>query len=479
MVSGWLRSPKLRRGVAVASLVLATGGLVLHRGSSSAAPLAGVSVTLSGGKNAASFSGPRAKGRLALSHGKVLAGETTRVYAELDLAALAGSDDVERAPLSMAVVLDTSGSMSGDKIADAKRSVVQLIREMRDDDELTIIEYSDHSRVVEPLQRVGAARSRLISAVQGLSAGGGTNIPSGLRAALGELGAASQGRVRRVVLASDGLDSSRAQAQALARRSFGDGTTISSLGIGLDFDESYMSSLAVAGHGNFAFVDDKSSLGTFLSRELREASTTTLEAASVRLHLPTGVRFVAAHGADARVGEGTVDLTLGSLFAGDQRRVVVELDVDLEAGDARGLRAEAEWSLARCGNGECQARVSVPALSISGTGSADEVASARDNAVVASAVSVTASQRQIEAAEAWSKGDTTTARRIADGNVTALKAALAAAPPEERGGLADQIKSYEAASGEIAAAPAASPRARAAAKSMMQKDVANSARKAF
>lgn len=477
MISIRSLSPRARRGVAFAALILATGGLVLHRGSSSAAPLGGVSAVLSGGKTAATFAGPGIKGRLALSHGKVLAGETTRVYAEVDVAATASGREVERAPLSMVVVLDTSGSMSGDKIADAKRSVRRLVEDMRDDDELAIIEYSDSARVVEPLARVGEARGRMLSAVSRLSAGGGTNIPSGLASAIAELEGAGKERVRRVVLVSDGLDASRAQAEALARRSFAEGTTISSLGVGSDFDESYMSSLAVSGHGNFAFVSDGASLGTFLSRELREASTTTVEGASVSLRLPSGVHFVRAHGADARVRDGRVELRLGSLFAGDERRVIVELETELEAGEQKQLSADVSWSLARCERSGCEPSVQTPGLAIVATKDPSAVESARDGAILASATSVIASQAQIEAAEAWSKGDSATARRIAAQNIASLRGAMAGAPAPQAAALEDQAKSYESSSAALAAAPAASPKARAEAKKMMEKDVANSARK--
>ena len=64
----------------------------------------------------------------------------------------------QRAPLSIAVVLDTSGSMGGEKIEQAKQAVVRLIRDLRDDDERAFLRYSTDSEIAQPLARAGAVR---------------------------------------------------------------------------------------------------------------------------------------------------------------------------------------------------------------------------------------------------------------------------------------------------------------------------------
>src|SRR5690606_26239891 len=123
------------------------------------------------------------------------------------------------------------------------------------------------------------------------------------------------------------------------------GVTISSMGIGLDFDESYMGGVARAGRGNFAFVKDASALAGFLQRELKEGATTTIESARATLRLPSGVRAVRAVGAELHPTEGGgVELAMGSLFAGDERRVIIELTGDLPAGEQRELKASLTWS---------------------------------------------------------------------------------------------------------------------------------------
>lgn len=440
-MSLWLRSAKLRRGFALSAVVLATGGLVLYKAPSSAAfpndPRPVGRVLVADGKSSVAFSGPGAHGVLSLSHTKVLSGRTTPVYAELKLVADSSERAPVRAPISLAVVLDTSGSMSGEKIEDAKRSVLRLLADMRDEDEIAVIRYSDTSEVVQPLARVGTLRDSLPTRIRQLEAGGGTNIPRGLSHGLRSLDEAGRGRVRRIVLVSDGLDSTRAQAESLARASFSSGITVSSLGIGLDFDESYMGSVAQTGHGNFAFINDGDSLAGFLKRELDQTATTTVENARVNLQLPAGVRFVSATGADASFDGGSVDLRLGSLFAGDERRVIVELAADDVSGTA-DLRASASWNEI----GKSITTTSVPALTLVATNDAGEVERGRDGAVLASATSVIASKRQLEAANAYARGDVATATRLTAQNEVALGAALAAAPSAAAPAITAQMNAY-------------------------------------
>ncbi len=451
-MSLWLRSSKLRRAFALSAVVVATGGLVLYKAPSSAAfPNDSRPITrllTADGKSSVAFGGPGLRGVLSLSHTKVLSGQTTPVYAELKLVADSSETAPVRAPISLAVVLDTSGSMSGEKIEDAKRSVLRLISDMRDEDEIAVVRYSDTSEVIQPLARVGNVRSSLSARIRQLEAGGGTNIPGGLSQGLRALDEAGEGlnvpmgmkpraRVRRIVLVSDGLDSTRAQAESLARASFASGITVSSLGIGLDFDESYMGAVAQSGHGNFAFIKDGGSLAGFLKRELEQTATTTVENVRMNLQLPEGVRFVSATGADASFDGQSVDLRLGSLFAGDERRVILELSADAVAGSS-DLRASASWNKV----GEASTSTSVPALSLVASNDAAEVERGRDGAVLASATSVIASRRQLEAANAYARGDVATATRLTAQNEAALGAALVAAPSAAAPALTAQMNAY-------------------------------------
>ncbi len=472
-VQAWLRLPRIRRGLAAGLVVLSTGGLVLAR-----TPIHGggtgpeIHVATAGGSNATSFSGPGVRGRFALSHTAVLAGGERRVFAELDLRADAGDRAVTRAPLSIAVVLDTSGSMGGEKIDEAKRACERLIGDMRDDDEIAFVRYSSDTELVQPLARVGQVREALVRRIRAIEANGGTNIPPALQQAMQALSDAGKGRVRRVVLASDGLDASRALAEQYAKQSAAKGVTVSSMGIGLDFDEGYMGGVARAGHGNFGFVKDGASLATFLHRELEETAGTTVEGITARVRLPEGVRFVQATGADARqLGGGEIELAVGSLFAGDERRIIVELQASVAAGERRDFEGSVAWS-AVAGD---TATARFDGVALTGSNDALAVDGGRDGAVLANAASVLASAREIEAAAAYARGDDKQAKALIDQNVVELAVAASAAPAAAATALAAQQRDYER-DRRAFAAPPSSDSGRSAAKAAAAKNLGNAGR---
>jgi Ca-activated chloride channel family protein len=479
-IVSWLRTPRIRRSVAASAIVLASGGCILYRAHPTARALPSPTqvevipgLSLANAVNATSFSGAGAHGQLALSHAKVLSGAERQVFAVLTMTAESADIAHERAPLSIAVVLDTSGSMEGDKIQQAKDSVVRMVRDMRDDDEIAVVRYSDDSEVLQSLARVGSVRGEsLIAKVRGLRAGGGTAIPRGLSQGMRSLEASERGRVRRVVLVSDGLDSTRVQSERLASASFESGVVVSSMGIGLDFDESYMGAVARAGHGNFAFVEDAAALATFLRRELQETASTTIERATARLALPKGVRFVRAMGADANATEDGVELKMGSLFAGDERRVVVELAAKLDGGESRAFGGSVSWS--RIGGGGAEARLT--ALGIEATDDKAAVQATVDGAVLANATSVLASTRQLEATEAYNHGDQKRAQELTQANMKDLAEVAANAPAPMATALTKQKDDYAVSAQAMASAAPTSDRGKHAAKQSAQRDLDNVAR---
>jgi Ca-activated chloride channel family protein len=469
-----MRTPRVRRGIAASAVVLAAGGLILLRAPAGAQPNP-PHLSSPTGVNSAQFSGPGAHGTFSLSHTKVLGSTQNEIFAELRLSADRGEEHKERAPLSIAVVLDTSGSMDGEKIEQARQAVIRLIGDMRDDDEIALVRYSDDSELVQSLARVGLVRAEVTRKVREITADGGTAIPRGLSHGLRALGEAGKGRVRRVVLVSDGLDSTREQAEHLAHESFERGITISSMGIGLDFDESYMGGVARAGHGNFGFVKDASALATFLSRELNETATTTIEDATLHVTLPRGVCFVRATGADATGDDGEVALKIGTLFAGDARRVILQLSTNLEPGETRGIDARVSWN--RVGGGA--ADVGVSRLSIVATADKQAVLAGRDGAVSASAASVLASVTQLEAAEAYAHGDARRADALLEQSIAALGTAVAAAPAPAASALSKQVAEYRERKAGFAAARPTSTEGKAAAKHAFELDDANTSRSNF
>ncbi len=428
------------RAFAASTVALAAGAIILLR--APGGPLA-AGVHVSAGRGPApsvSFAGPRLHGRIALSQGAVAANGSRQVYAEVRLSADQGREAQQGRPVALAVVLDTSGSMAGEKIQQARNAVLSLIEQMRDSDQIAFVTYSDGRNLVQPLARVGDVRPRLRITIPTIDAAGGTMIPQALDLGASALAEAPAGFARRVVLVSDGQDGSGQPLTVISgdvRRRAEMGVTVSTLGVGEDYDDAFMTGIADAGRGNYEFLRDGSQLAGFLARELREAGATTVDQTVADVNLPPGWRLTRAFGAEASGTATHITLPVGAIFAGSERTVVLDLMVDAGAdGTAGGLSATVHYRAV------AEARditINAGPLALRVVASEEQALATRDVTVLAASESVALAQRQRDAVEAWRRGDTARAYQMAQSNVQTLARLQAVAPSPA---LAAQVNEY-------------------------------------
>ena len=426
-----------RWSVAVGAVVLAFGVIALAR-ARAPDPAAALGFVV-GGRSAGTAEGParlavhtpEMDGFVALTQSAVIGNGVRDLYAEIRLEAH-GEGQTTRRPVAIAVALDTSGSMSGEKIIEARRSVRELIARMRPTDRVALVTYDHRARLLSPLMLVADLRAALPMLLQQIQAGGGTNIPGGLELAARSLANAPGGMVRRLVLISDGQDGSGIElssvSQSLGSRAR-EGVTTSALGVGVDYDERWLSTVADAGRGNYAFLAGGAELTQFLTRELEQASSTVADQTELALTLPAGWRVAESHG--AAVSPGSTTIPLGSLFAGERRRVTLRLEA---VAGASGSRSEIGVALRyRALVSEVDRNLPLGRLSVAMVGSQSEVAASMDVTLHAEAVAAHVDAQQALAVDAWREGRREEAARISRGNVLTLQQWGAAAPAAARG----------------------------------------------
>jgi Ca-activated chloride channel family protein len=191
----------------------------------------------------------------------------------LGLSSPVAADPGERPPLSLAVVVDVSGSMAGDKIAFVRDGLELLIDGMRDADELSIVTYSDTAQTLIDMTAVGDNRVDLRRVVRGLTTGGSTNLHGGLLAGYEQvLQEYDSGRQNRVILLSDGMPTAGVTSTASildASRGYNsDGVGLTTIGLGGDFNIDLMRGLAQQADGNFYFLEDSGAVSEVFEEEL-------------------------------------------------------------------------------------------------------------------------------------------------------------------------------------------------------------------
>lgn len=286
-------------------------------------------------------------------------------YLVADLSAQ-GSIAQDRAPspaLNLALAIDVSGSMAGEKLAGAKGTAMSVAEAMGPRDRLTIVAFDDRVKLLldaRPMDKAG--RRAALAAIGKLRDGGNTNLSGGwLRAAEQVAMAQEDDRLasHRILLLSDGqanagITSSEelaGHAGALLER----GLITSCVGIGDGYDEALLGAMAEAGGGRLHDAADADEIAEVVLGELREGRATLLERAVVRLTVPPTVRAEVV-GAWAHATRGrAIEVQVGGLLPARVKRVVFRLHCPAgEAGTILPLELGG-WASRPDGGGDVEA----------------------------------------------------------------------------------------------------------------------------
>jgi Ca-activated chloride channel family protein len=223
-----------------------------------------------------------------------------------------------RPPLSFTAVLDVSGSMQGDKIARAKDAVHQAVSRLHDGDSLAVVAFSNEIRTVLPPTPVDDHIRQVVqSALQEINAGGMTALCGGLEEGLKHASAVRQ-ETNLVLLLSDGqanvgeTDIEKVGCRAYEGRQ--KGIIVSTLGVGLDYNEALMVEVATQGGGRFYHVQRADQIGAYLAGELGEVAALAARETQMHLTIPAGAIVMPLsaayptqqHGAQATITVGDV-----------------------------------------------------------------------------------------------------------------------------------------------------------------------------
>jgi Ca-activated chloride channel family protein len=213
---------------------------------------------------------------------------------KIDLTAAGHKKKSNRTPLNLAVVLDRSGSMTGAKIEKARQAAMGLVDQLSPEDYFSLIAYSDYAEVLLPAQQVENKES-VKSRIARIRPGGSTALYAGV-----QLGAAqvqrylSSRRINRVILLSDGLanvgPSSPRELRQLGHTLSETGVSVTTIGVGDDYNEDLMAGLAEASDANYYYVKDTEKLPAIFARELGGLVAVAAREVRIEIICPKGVK---------------------------------------------------------------------------------------------------------------------------------------------------------------------------------------------
>lgn len=267
-------------------------------------------------------------------HGQIRVGADGNTYVGVWIEAPQIATPAARAPMAVSLVIDTSGSMAGEKIANARMAASSLVESLADGDVVSIYAFSNQVLQIAPPTVVSAgSRGTLMRGIDQIYAGGGTNMWDGMQVGVQRTREAPGTHpLRRVFLISDGLanigPSDPESFGNLAAQATEWGTQITAIGVGVDYDQRTLHAVAVRSSGRLYHLAQPQQMAQILESELSLMSRSVALSAVLEVVPAAGVTIISGETTGTIVEGGRLRLPLGALYAGQRREVLFRARVD-------------------------------------------------------------------------------------------------------------------------------------------------------
>lgn len=349
----------------------------------------------------------------------------------------------KRLPLNLAIVLDRSGSMSGGKLEQAKQAAALLVDQLDRDDVLSLVVYETGVEVVRPAARVGDQHREIKRLIERIETGGSTALYGGVEEGSRQLREfLGKERINRVMLLSDGIanvgPSDNRDIAGLGTRIAKEGMSVTTIGLGGDYNETLMTALAEASDANYYYVADVEKLPEVFENELGELKSIVARDIVIEIRCPEGVRPLRFLGRPGELKSGTETITFSTLSSGQARELYLECLVSVAAQGKVNEIALVSVRYADAVSSEAVQKGATPV--VIGYTKDTELVTRSVDAGIAAEAAIFANAVETEKAIALAdQGDAEGSRRQLDVQLKVLNEAYAAAPAAQQSQLSREI----------------------------------------
>lgn len=254
--------------------------------------------------------------------------EPQMVYLLLEIQAPVELRRAPSPPLNACIIIDRSTSMKGEKMDVVKAAAIQVLRNLRQQDIMSVVAFSDRAEVIIPAA-YHLDRARLEARIQMIQPSGGTEIFQGLEAGAGEIMRNLDAkRLNHIILLTDGQTyGDEQQCLELASKLGERGVGISAMGIGMEWNDIFLDVLATRTGGSSAFIAEPQDIKKLLLEKFNSLAQVYAEEMNLVTEPVEGAQLSYAFRLQPDPGLIMVDettLRLGPILQDTSTRVIFE-----------------------------------------------------------------------------------------------------------------------------------------------------------